>query len=135
MTGLYAIVSRRRQEQLSRRRNGYQQYVLDGVYGYVREDHNSEFLGKRQGDHLQMSSQWLADVRAVADDPAATYFFVDAKNRESVCDAIRRGIALPVSHATTSSLLVDAERRLAAVTTAAPAVPRTSPGISPGPGG
>jgi hypothetical protein len=54
VTGLYAIVSRRRQEQLSRRRNGYQQYVLDGVYGYVRVDHNSEFLGKRQGDHLQM---------------------------------------------------------------------------------
>ena len=114
MTGLYVIVSSRGQEQLSKRRNGYQHYRLDGADAYVREDHNSDFLGKRRGDRLDMSSQWLSDIATVADDPEATFFFVDAKNRETVPDAIRRGLALPVSRAAGSSLVVDAERRLAA---------------------
>jgi len=80
MTGLYVIVSARRQPQLSSRRNGYRHVALDGAHGYVREDHNSGFLGTREGDRVRMSSQWIADIGAVADDPALR---VDAKRRRA----------------------------------------------------
>ena len=114
MTGLYVIVSGRRQAQLSSRRNGYRHVALDGAHGYVREDHNSGFLGTREGDRVRMSSQWLADIGAVADDPGATFFFVECRYREPLPDAIRRGLALPVGKADDPALRVDAERRRAA---------------------
>lgn len=84
------------------------------MHGYVREDHNSGFLGTREGDRVRMSSQWLADIGAVADDPGATFFFVECRHRETLPDAIRRGLALPVGKADDPALRVDAERRRAA---------------------
>lgn len=114
MTGLYVIFSKQKQEQLSKRRNGYQQYTLEGAFGYVREDHNTDFLGERQNDRIQMSSQWLADIKTVADDPDATFFFVDNRHREAVPDAIRRGLSLPISKTAGLTILIDVERRLAA---------------------
>ncbi|MGI1662785.1 hypothetical protein ACRDNQ_11145 [Palleronia sp. KMU-117] len=114
VSGLYVIFSKTRQEQLTKRRNGYQQYMLDDGFGYVREDHNSAFLGERQSDRVLISPQWTADIEAVAGDPHATFFFVDNKHQEAVSDAIRRGLKLPVSRTTDASIRIDQERRLAA---------------------
>ena len=50
MTGLYVIVSRRGGAHLARRRSGYRQVAVDGTQAYVREEHNSGFLGTREGD-------------------------------------------------------------------------------------
>jgi hypothetical protein len=113
MSGLYVIWSRRSYDQLLRRRQGYGHLELDGGTAYFREEHNTDFLGRREGSHIRMMSQWFADIRMVAEDPTSTIFFVDMKGRESVEDAIRRGLALPVVRAAHAQLLVDSERRLA----------------------
>jgi hypothetical protein len=115
VTGLYVIFSAQKQEHLSKRRRGYQEYTLDRGFGYVREDHNTDFLGKRKGERVQISWQWLADIRAVSNHPGATFFCVDLKHHETVPDAIRRGLALPITRSEGGSILVDTERR--AVTT------------------
>lgn len=114
MSGLYVIWSRRRYDELLRRRQGYGHLDLDGGAAYFREEHNTDFLGRREGSHIRMMSQWIADIRMVAEDPTSTVFFVEMKDRESVEDAIRRGLALPVVGAAHPQLLVDSERRLAA---------------------
>ncbi|MFT3687675.1 hypothetical protein [Paenirhodobacter sp.] len=111
MTGLYVIFSKRRQPHLSQRRCGYEEYPLDGAFGYVREEHNSRFLGRRQRDRVQISPEWIDDIRSVAADPEATFFFVENRNHENVADAIRRGVRLPIG--TGATLRIDAERRLA----------------------
>ncbi len=114
MTGLYVIWTSRRNDQLVLRRRGYRQVEIDGAKACFREDHNTDFLGAREGNQVRMSSQWIADIRTVAEDPASTAFFVEMRNRESVEDAIRRGLALPVSRSDHPSILVDVERRLCA---------------------
>lgn len=113
MTGLYVIVSRRGGAHLARRRSGYRQVAVDGTQAYVREEHNSGFLGTREGDRVRISAQWMADIRAVAEDPEASFFFVEMKGRETLAEAIRRGLSLPVGPVS-GSVGVDAARGRAA---------------------
>ncbi|NKX44477.1 hypothetical protein [Roseicyclus persicicus] len=113
MTGLYVVFSKRRQEQLTSRRNGYRQYILDDGFGYVREEHDTDFLGDRQIDRVRMSDQWIADILSVKEDPHATFFFVDNRHRESVPDAIRRGLNLPLGRTPDGTVHIDRARHLA----------------------
>lgn len=113
MTGLYVISSKTRQGQLSQRRAGYAEHLVNGVYFYVREDHNSATLGQRRGERIQVLPQLVEDVRSVSADSTAACFFVEQKRRESREEALLRGLDLPLTGSAEMSLLVDGERRTA----------------------
>lgn len=85
-----------------------------GGFGYVREDHNTAFLGERRDDHVWISPQWRADIGTIAEDPDASFLFVDNRHRKAVSDAVRRGLGLPVRRKVDTVIKVEAERCLAA---------------------
>jgi hypothetical protein len=113
VTGLYVICSSRPQAQLSKRRGGYREHPLEGLHVYAREAFSPDVLGQREKDIVRMLPQWIEDVRSVAQDPRASFFFVDMQHRESLTDAIRRGLALPLVARADPVVLVDRERRSA----------------------
>ena len=114
MSGLYAICSSEVQQQLSKRRNGYQEYVVGIFRAYVREEHNSRALGLRVNGRIQMLPKFLEDVRSVASDPKATFFFVEMRDGEAVEKSIERGLSLPLTRSAETLLGIDKERRTAA---------------------
>jgi hypothetical protein len=93
MTGLYVICSKRLQNQLSKRRCGYEEYTVGNTHAYIREEHNAHDLGRRADEHIQMLAQWIEDVRSVSDDSEASFFFMELKNRESTREAVQRGLS------------------------------------------
>ena len=114
MTGLYGISSRRCDDALVQRRQGYRRLDLDGATALWREEHDSDFLGHREGAQICILPRWIADIRACAGDPAATFFLVEMRHRESIAEAIRRGLALPIVRSGHPLIGIDNERRLAA---------------------
>ena len=111
LTGLYVICSRRRQAQLSKRRQGYGEHRVGDLHAYVRQEHNSRDLGRREGARIHLLPRFLEDVRSVASDRHATFFFLEWRNREPIEDAIGRGNGLPLSGRIEPWLLIDEERR------------------------
>lgn len=111
MTGLYVICSKKPQTQLSRRRNGFQEYVFGATFAYVREAVSPDTLGVREGEKVRMLPQWIEDVGSVATDPEASFFVVEMKNRESVRQAVERGLSLPLARRDDLLICPDQERR------------------------
>jgi hypothetical protein len=111
MSGLYAICSRHPQKHLSRRRHGYAEYEVGGSYAYIREEHNSPALGRRDNGRIHMLDQFRDDVTSVAADAEASFFFVEMTDGESVEDAIGRGLGLRLSKSREPWLMPDQERR------------------------
>lgn len=113
MTGLYVICSKCPQKQLSKRRNGYNEYFDGSNYAYAREAISPDILGVKEGEKIRMLPQWVQDVGSVAGDPETSFFFVDMKNRESIEQAIERGRSLPIARRSDLLLQPDRERRSA----------------------
>lgn len=127
MTGLYVICSKTRHGQLSQRRAGYAEHRVHDVYFYVREEHNSAMLGRRQGERIQVLPQLVEDVRSAGADPMAACFFVEQKRRESREEALLRGLTLPLTSSAEMVLVVDGERRRACAWASAKATPHIGP--------
>jgi len=111
MSGLYVICSRLPQKHLSQRRHGYAEHRVGGTYAYVREEHNSPALGRRDNGRIRMLEQFMDDVKSVATDADATFFFVEMKARDTVEDAIGRALALPPAMSPEPWLTPDEGRR------------------------
>lgn len=113
MSGLFVIHTHTQQDGLCKRRFCYQEYALAHGFAYVRQEHNTDFLGVRQDDQMRILPQWMEDVRSASQDRSASFFFVDARHRESFEEAILRGMQLPVVKDHELRLRIDQERRLA----------------------
>lgn len=111
MTGLYVICSRAPQKHLSARRNGYQEYLLGKTHAYLREAVAPDDLGLREGAHIRILPQWLQDIASVRADPEATFFYLELRHRETIGEAVTRGLALPRVQDVSPLLRPDQERR------------------------
>ncbi len=98
---------------LVKRRLGYREYPLDSSFAYAHEVNGPDDLGVVKGDEVSLLPKLIEDVRSVSDDPDATFFYLEMQNRESVEDAIKRGLALPVSRHRQMFLHANKERRSA----------------------
>lgn len=106
MSEIVVIACGNTQPQLQRR---YTLYEVDGIHAYVREHDIRHLVLSWDGDRAMMSEVFAEDMRSVGD--AASGFCLRLRNREQVADAVRRGLALPIT--TGGGLLLDQERQLA----------------------
>ncbi len=110
MTGMYVICTRTRRRDLSERRYAWEEHRVDNLWCHLREEHISGFLGERKLDRLGVLPPWAEDIRSVADDAEACFFFLDQTNREPVDEMVRRGLRLPVGRLSEMRLRIDRER-------------------------
>ncbi|MCX8996868.1 hypothetical protein NOF55_07100 [Rhizobiaceae bacterium BDR2-2] len=113
MSGLYVIASKKLQRHLVQRRQGYGEHEVGDGRFYVRENYCSRTLAQREDRRIRLLPPLIEDLRSVRDDLEATFFALDQRNRETIKEALVRGIGLPASRSAELWVLVDEDRRLA----------------------
>ncbi len=96
MTALLVISTGKPQPLFVKRRHAYDEHIFGSRYCYVREEHNSPTLIRREGDRIQIMQQGLEDIRSLQPDPSATVFAIEQKHQESLEALLRRGHELPL---------------------------------------
>jgi protein gp37 len=85
--------------------------VVGAAFAYVREAIAPDTLGALEGQQVRILPQWIEDIGSVANDPEASFFFVEMRNRESVQHAVERGLSLPLVRRDDLLIHPDRERR------------------------
>lgn len=112
MTGIFVIYTKLEHPELvQRRRNSYYELSLDNGFAYVQEHIGNSPLGWMADSELHFETALQADFIALKSDPAASFSYLWMKNRESITEAAIRGLELPLTNGSRSSLKVDTERR------------------------
>ncbi|WP_397405019.1 hypothetical protein [Phenylobacterium sp.] len=100
MTALLVISTSKPQPHLVKRRYAYREHIFGDRYCYVREEHNSPDLMRRDKDRIEIMPKCLEDIRSIQPDPTATVFAIEQNHGESIDTVLQRGHEQPLSPCT-----------------------------------
>ena len=97
MTAIFVLNAGKPQPHLVKRRYAYKEHIVGSRYFYLREEHNSPHLIRRDKDRIQIKPECIEDIRSLHSDPTATVFAVEQNHSEPIEAMLVRGQQLPLS--------------------------------------